>query len=288
MQLFEGVCSAIVTPFSDDGLYVNFQSFKKLVDFQIENNVNAIVFMGTTGESSTLSHDEKMQIAKFAVECVKGRVPVIIGAGGNNTKEVIENCQKYEKLGVDGLLLVTPYYNKATQNGLYKHFKLIAESVKLPIILYNIPSRTGLNMLPETVLELSKIKNIIGIKEASGDINQVMTLRKILPKKFMIYSGDDALTLPMLMLGANGVISVISNILPKEMSLLCKYFKGGKIEKAQKLHYKLLPKIKSLFCEVNPIPIKYALNIKGFEVGIPRMPLTRLDEKFENLIKSQF
>lgn len=279
MEIFRGSCTAIVTPFSQSGKSINYKTFKKLIDFQIENGTSAIVFMGTTGEASTMTKKEKEKVAKFAVEYVNKRVPVIIGAGSNNTKDAISNSQIFEKLGADALLHVTPYYNKATQNGLIKHYTEIAKSVKIPIILYNVPSRTGVNILPDTVKKLSQIENIVAIKEASGNFEQIVEILKITDKNFSVYSGDDANIFLVLALGGKGVISVVSNLLPQETANICKTFFEGNIEKSRQIQFDLMPIIKALFGEVNPIPIKTALKLKGFKVGIPRLPLTEMEKK---------
>ncbi|MDD4816230.1 MAG: 4-hydroxy-tetrahydrodipicolinate synthase [Clostridia bacterium] len=279
MEIFRGSCTAIVTPFSQSGKSINYKTFKKLIDFQIENGTSAIVFMGTTGEASTMTKKEKEKVAKFAVEYINKRVPVIIGAGSNNTKDAISNSQIFEKLGADALLHVTPYYNKATQNGLIKHYTEIAKSVKIPIILYNVPSRTGVNILPDTVKKLSQIENIVAIKEASGNFEQIVEILKITDKNFSVYSGDDANIFLVLALGGKGVISVVSNLLPQETANICKTFFEGNIEKSRQIQFDLMPIIKALFGEVNPIPIKTALKLKGFKVGIPRLPLTEMEKK---------
>ena len=278
MKIFEGSCTAIITPFDYENK-VDFESFKRMVDFQIENKTKAIVFMGTTGEASTLTLKEKVDICKFAVEYVNHRVPVIVGSGGNNTADVIEKSQMFERLGADALLIVTPYYNKATQNGLIEHYTKIANHVSLPIILYNVPTRTAVNLAPETVLKLSKIKNIVGLKEASSDLNQIHELFRILPKDFAVYSGDDANIYTLLALGGSGVISVVSNILPEKTAMLCEDFFRGGIQNAKEAQLEMLPLIKYLFSEVNPIPVKYAAKLMGFGNGETRLPLTILSEE---------
>ena len=274
MAIFYGSCSAIVTPFTKDGKEINFNTLKKLIDYQLDNGTNAIVFLGTTGESSTLTKEEKISIVKFAVSYINGRVPVIVGAGSNNTKIAVENSILYESLGADALLHVTPYYNKCTQNGLIKHYLEIANSVNIPIILYNVPSRTGVNILPSTVEKLSKHKNITAIKEASGNMDQITSLLSSLQDDFSVYSGDDALTLPILSVGGKGVISVISNVAPREMANLCSAYFSNDYELCKEIQLKLYPLIKLLFLEVNPIPIRAALQIAGFDMGPPRLPLT--------------
>jgi len=215
--------------------------------------------MGTTGESPTITKKEKKQIVQWAVEFVAGRVPVIVGAGSNDTLDAIKKCKTYEKLGADGLLIVTPYYNKCTQDGLVKHYEKICNSVNLPIIAYNVPSRTGVNILPTTIQKISKISNLVAIKEASGNINATMEIKSLCGDDITIYSGDDALTLALMTAGADGVISVVSNVLPKLNSELTSLILKGDLFKAQNLHYKMLPLMNALFCEVNPIPVKYAM-----------------------------
>lgn len=286
MEIFKGSCTAIITPFSKSGKTINYKTFEKLIDNQIANGTSAIVFMGTTGEASTMTKKEKETVAKFAVSYVNKRVPVIIGAGSNNTKDAIENSIKYEKIGADALLHITPYYNKATQNGLIKHFSLIANSVKIPIILYNVPSRTGVNILPETVKKLSEIENIVAIKEASGNFEQIVEILRTTDKNFSVYSGDDANIFLILALGGKGVISVVSNLLPQKTADICNLFFEGDLEKARQTQFDLIPIIKAIFSEVNPIPIKTALSLEGYKVGIPRLPLTPMEKKnIKNLQK---
>ena len=280
--MFKGLCTAIVTPFIENR--VDYETFKNLIDFQINNGAKAIVFFGTTGEASTLSKKEKLTIADFAVKYVNKRVKVIVGSGSNNTLEAVKSSKAYQKLGVDGLLIVTPYYNKCTQQGLIEHYKKIADSVNIPIILYNVPGRTGVNILPSTVLTLSKHKNIVAIKEASGNIVQAQEILSVVDKDFKVYSGDDALLLPLLSVGGSGVISVASNIVPREMSSICDYYFYGDTKKARDLQLKLLPLIQALFIEVNPIPIKKAMEILKMCSSTLRLPLTN-KMKEENLLK---
>ncbi len=272
--IFKGCGTAIVTPFDDNG--INFDVFRKLLDFQIQNKVDAIIVCGTTGESSTMSLEEKKQAIKFVVDYAGDEIPIIAGTGGNCTESAIELSKYAESVGVDALLLVTPYYNKTTQSGLIEHYKHIADSVNLPIIIYNVPSRTGLNITPETCLELSKIKNIVAIKEASGNIAQVAKIANLCGDSLAIYSGNDDQILPVLSLGGVGVISVLSNILPEYTSNIVHSFLNGDIKKATKLQLDALPLINALFCEVNPIPVKAALNEMNFNVGFPRLPLVEL------------
>ena len=274
--LFKGVGTAIATPFDESG--INFEEFKKLVEFQIVEGADAIIVCGTTGESSTMSTNEKEDLIKFTVDIVDKRIPVIAGTGGNNTASVIELSKYAETVGADGLLIVTPYYNKTTQEGLVKHYSEIANSVELPIILYNVPSRTGLNILPETCLELSKLENIVAIKEASGNISQVAQIAELCKDNLNIYSGNDDQVIPILSLGGLGVISVLSNIYPKFVhNMVINYLKGNC---SDALLYQLnsMELINALFSEVNPIPIKEALNILGFNFGKPRLPLVEMSE----------
>lgn len=283
--LFKGCGTAISTPFDENG--VNLKEFEKLIENQIQNKVDAIIVCGTTGESSTMTTEEKKQAIECAVKTANGRIPIIAGTGGNNTKQVIENSKLAENLGVDGLLIVTPYYNKCTQAGLIEHYKLIAQSVSLPIILYSVPSRTGVNIEPKTCLELSKIKNIVAIKEASGNISQVAEIAHLCGDNLYIYSGNDDQILPILSLGGLGVISVLSNVKPEYTHNMVQNFFDGHIEKATKMQLDALPLIKALFSEVNPIPVKAALNIQGYNYGIPRLPLTPMTENKMEVLKQE-
>ena len=275
--LFKGCGTAISTPFDENG--VNLKEFERLINFQIENGVDAIIVCGTTGESSTMTEEEKDATISCAVKTANGRVPIIAGTGGNNTADVI-NLSKYaESVGADGLLLVTPYYNKTTQKGLIAHFSEIAKNVSIPIILYNVPSRTGINIEPETCLELSKISNIVGIKEASGNISQVSKITNLCKDNLAIYSGNDDQIMPILSLGGLGVISVLSNIYPKYVHNLVMDYLTGNWQKATASQIYAIPLISALFSEVNPIPIKYAVNKIGFNCGVPRLPLIELSDK---------
>lgn len=268
--------TAIATPFDERG--INFEEYKKLVEFQIVQGADAIIVCGTTGESSTMSNTEKEDLIKFTVDIVDKRIPVIAGTGGNNTANVIELSKYAETVDADGLLVVTPYYNKTTQQGLVSHYTAIANSVSLPIILYNVPSRTGLNITPETYLELSKIENIVAVKEASGNISQVAKIAKLCRDNLNIYSGNDDQVLPILSLGGLGVISVLSNIYPKYVHNMVINYLSGKHEEALKAQLNSLSLINALFSEVNPIPIKEALNILGFNFGKPRLPLVEMSK----------
>ena len=283
--LFKGCGTAISTPFDENG--VNQKEFIKLVEDQIKNNADAIIVCGTTGEASTMTQEEKFLTIDSAVKTSSGRIPIIAGTGGNNTKQVIEYSKQIEKMGVDGLLIVTPYYNKCTQNGLIEHYKKIAKNVSLPIILYSVPSRTGVNIDPKTCLELSKIENIIAIKEASGNLSQVAEIAHLCGDNLSIYSGNDDQILPVLSLGGIGVISVLSNILPNYTHDLVQNFFDGNITIATKMQLDVIPLIKALFSEVNPIPVKAALNILGYKYGIPRLPLTMMSKDKEEILKNE-
>lgn len=280
--LFKGCGTAICTPFNDSG--VNFEEFKKLINFQVDNGADAIIVCGTTGEASTMTTEEKIATIKCAVETSNGRIPVIAGTGGNNTKQVIEYSKTVEKLGVDGLLIVTPYYNKCTQNGLVLHYTAIANEVSIPIILYSVPSRTGVNIEPKTCLKLSKIENIVAIKEASGNISQVAEIAHLCGDNLHIYSGNDDQILPILSLGGLGVISVLSNLEPQYTHDIIQNFFEGNITLATQMQLKALPLIKALFSEVNPIPVKSALNQIDFNFGVPRLPLTEISSEKEALL----
>lgn len=277
MSIFTGAGVAIVTPTFPCG-GVNFEKLKELIEFQLANDTDAIVICGTTGEASTLSDEVQIECVRYTVEVVNGRVPVIAGAGSNDTAHCVELAQGCEKAGADALLLVTPYYNKATQKGLIMHYTMVAEAVKIPIILYNVPSRTGCNIAPKTVVELAKVENIVAIKEASGNLSQVAEIASMLPPDFDIYSGNDDQILPILSLGGKGVISVLSNIAPKQTHDMVDKFLNGDIQGAIKLQLEAIELISAIFCEVNPIPVKKALNLMGYEVGPCRMPLCEMED----------
>ena len=281
--LFKGVGSAVPTPFDENG--VNISEFRKFLQFQIDNNVDALIVCGTTGESSTMTRDEKIIAINCALEVANEKIPVIVGAGSNNTREAIEMSKIAERLGVDGILVVTPYYNKTTQRGLIAHYKSIAESVSLPIILYNVPSRTGVNIEPKTCFELSKVDNIVAIKEASGNISQVAQISNLCGDNLYIYSGNDDQIVPICSLGGIGVISVLSNIKPKFVHDMVYDFLDGNIDKARKMQLNILPLINSLFSEVNPIPVKYALNELGFNFGVPRLPLVEFSDTNKKVLR---
>lgn len=281
--LFKGVGSAVPTPFDENG--VNISEFRKFLQFQIDNNVDALIVCGTTGESSTMTRDEKIIAINCALEVANEKIPVIVGTGSNNTREAIEMSEIAERLGANGILVVTPYYNKTTQRGLIAHYKAIAESVSLPIILYNVPSRTGVNIEPQTCLELSKIDNIVAIKEASGNISQVAQISNLCGDNLYIYSGNDDQIVPICSLGGIGVISVLSNIKPKFVHDMVYDFLDGNIDKARKMQLNILPLINSLFSEVNPIPVKYALNELGFNFGVPRLPLVEFSDTNKKVLR---
>lgn len=281
--IFEGCGTAIVTPFTEDG--VNFEEFRKLIEFQIENEADAIIVCGTTGEASTMTTEEKKETIKFAIDTIAKRTKVIVGTGSNNTKIAIEMSKFAEEAGADGILVVTPYYNKTTQQGLIAHYTEIAKSVKLPIIMYSVPGRTGVNILPETCKELSKIENIVAIKEASGNISQVAKIASLCQDDLAVYSGNDDQIIPVLSLGGKGVISVLSNVMPKYTHDMTKKYFEGNVEQATKMQLDVIDLIDALFIEVNPIPVKYALNLMGYNFGKPRLPLIELSDKNKKLME---
>lgn len=283
--LFEGCATAIATPFTESG--VNYEEFGRLIDFQIEEGIDALVVCGTTGESATMTDEERKETFKFAVEKVAGRVPVIIGTGSNCTRTAIELTKYAESIGADGALVVTPYYNKATQGGLIEHYKAIASNTSLPIIVYSVPSRTGVNVLPSTCLELSKIPNIVAIKEASGNLSQVAEIAALCGDNLTIYSGNDDQILPVLSVGGKGVISVLSNVAPKKASKMVHDYLSGNFEAAKKAQLESISLINALFCEVNPIPVKAALNMLGYTFGAPRLPLTPLSKKNATVLRQE-
>ncbi len=278
MAIFTGAGVALVTPMNDDGS-VNYKKLEEILEFQISNGTDAIIICGTTGEASTLSDEEHLECIRFACEVTKKRIPVIAGTGSNCTDSAVYLSQEAEKFGVDGLLLVTPYYNKATQNGLKAHYQKIAGSVKVPIILYNVPSRTGTRIAPQTVVDLCReVPNIVGVKDATGDISEVAEVMSLADGCVDLYSGNDDQITPVLSLGGKGVISVLSNILPQETHDIVASFMAGDVEKSRQMQLKYFDLIKALFCEVNPIPVKKAMNLMGMEVGSLRLPLTEMEE----------
>ena len=283
--LFKGCGTAIITPFNDNG--VNFDEFKKLIEFQISEGVDALIVCGTTGESSTMTLEERKQTIEFAVKTANHRVPIIAGTGGNCTQSVIDFTKWAETAGADGALIVTPYYNKTTQAGLIAHYTAIANSTKLPIILYSVPSRTGINITPETCFELSKISNIVAIKEASGNLSQIAEIKSLCRENLHVYSGNDDQIIPILSLGGLGVISVLSNAAPKYTHEMAMNYLNGKIIEAQDMQLDAIYLIKALFSEVNPIPVKAALNMLGYNAGIPRLPLIEMSEKGKEKLEKE-
>ena len=273
--IFEGVCTAMITPFTKDG--IDYAAFEKQIEYQINNGISALCVLGTTGEAPTITDLEYENIAKFAYDKIAGRVKFILGSGSNCTKKAIEKSVLAQKLGADGLLVVTPYYNKCTQKGLVKYYNEICDNVDIPVLCYNVPARTGVNILPQTMAEIAEHKNIGGIKEACGNMEQICETARLIKDKTALYSGDDNLNLAMLAIGSKGLISVVSNLLPKEVSTVNKLFASGKPIEANELHERLLPVIDVMFCEVNPIPIKRAIELVGLGQGIVRGPLTELE-----------
>ena len=286
MSIFTGAGVAIITPMTETGA-VNYPKLEEILEYQIANGTDAIIICGTTGESSTLSHEEHLEAIRFTAEKVAGRIPVIAGTGSNCTETAFYLSQEAEKYGVDGVLLVTPYYNKATQKGLIAHFTKIANSIKIPVILYNIQSRTGVNIAPETMAYLAKnVENIVGVKEASGNISQIAKIAELCGESFDIYSGNDDQIVPLLSLGGKGVISVLSNIAPRETHDIVAKFMDGDVKGSRELQLRALPLIEKLFCEVNPIPVKAAMNMLGWEVGPLRMPLSEMEEEHQKELKA--
>lgn len=282
--IFQGAAVAMVTPFNENG--IDYDELAKLIDFNIENGTNAIVITATTGESPTLSDEEHKEAIKFTVDYVNKRIPVIAGTGSNDTEYALQLSKYAESVGVDGLLLVTPYYNKTSQKGLIEHFTYIADRVNTPMILYNVPSRTGVNILPETYLELSKHKNIVATKEANGDLSSLLKTRALCGDELYIYSGNDEQIVPILSLGGKGVISVLSNVVPKETSNICKYYFEGKVKESAELQIKYADLIEKLFIEVNPVPVKAALSMLGFKTEKLRRPLTTMSEEHLEKLKT--
>lgn len=277
MAIFEGAGVALVTPFREDG-EVNYEKLEELLEEQIAGGTDAIISCGTTGESSTMSHEEHVEVVRFTCQKVKGRIPVIAGTGSNSTKEAVYLSQEAQKAGADGLLLVTPYYNKATQGGLVTHFKKIAESVSIPVLLYHIPGRTGVTMTPETIVTLCKeVPNIVGVKEASGNFSAIAKIMHLAEGCVDLYSGNDDQIVPLMSLGGKGVISVLSNVAPAQTHEICASWLRGDVKKSMQMQLDALPLVDALFCEVNPIPVKAALNLMGKEAGPLRLPLTEME-----------
>jgi 4-hydroxy-tetrahydrodipicolinate synthase len=274
--MFTGAFTALVTPFKDGE--IDEEALRRLIEFQVENGIDGLVPCGTTGESATLSHEEHNLVIDIAIETAKGRVPVIAGTGSNSTVETLTLTKHAKEAGADAALLISPYYNKPSQDGVYEHYRRVAEEVDLPLIVYNVPSRTGLNMLPETVARLSEIKNIAGIKEATGDLAQVSEVIEHSREGFCVLSGDDFTTLPLLSLGGRGVISVIANIVPGETAEMCRLFLSGKIEEARRVHFKLQGLARAMFIETNPVPVKTALSMMEMIGEEFRLPLVGMKE----------
>ena len=278
MSIFTGAGVAIITPFHEDGR-VNYEKFGDHIEAQIAGGTDAIIVCGTTGESSTLTHEEHIEVIRYCVEKTAGRIPVIGGTGSNCTETAIYLSQEAEKAGVDGVLLVSPYYNKATQRGLYEHFKMVAESVHVPVLLYNIPGRTGVTISPETVVRLCRdVPNIVGVKDATGNIGQIAHLMSLAGGDVDLYSGNDGEIVPLLALGGKGVISVLSNIAPRQTHDMCAKFFEGDVEGSRQIQLDAMSLVDALFCEVNPIPVKCAMNMMGLEAGPLRRPLTQMEE----------
>ena len=284
-MLFSGSGVAIITPFNKD-FSLNYELFGKLLEFHVSNKTDAIIVCGTTGESATLTHKEQEDLIDFTVKQINGRIPVIAGTGSNETERAIRLTQFAEKSGADGALVVTPYYNKTSQRGLYEHYKIIAGSTSLPIIMYNVPSRTSLNMSAKTAVELSKIKNIVATKEAGSNIVQIAEIARDADPDFCIYSGNDNETIPILSLGAKGVISVAANIIPGEMSRMVHLYLEGETGKSTKLFLEYLPVMNDLFIDVNPVPVKYAMELLGHPAGPCRMPLTGMEPENKETLKN--
>ena len=277
MSIFEGAGVALITPFKESG-EIHYEKLEEIVEEQIAGGTDAIVACGTTGEASTMTHEEHLDVIRFACEKVKGRIPVVAGTGSNCTETAVYLSQEAERLGADGVLVVSPYYNKATQKGLYRHFSAVAESIKIPVILYNIPGRTGVNIAPETIAKLCEnVENIVGVKEASGNFSAIAQLMNLTDGRIDLYSGNDDQIVPMLALGGKGVISVLSNIAPRQTHAICEAFFAGNVKESARLQLAAIPLIEALFCEVNPIPVKAAMNLMGKETGPLRMPLTEME-----------
>lgn len=287
MAIFKGAGVALITPFHEDGS-VNYDKLAELIEEQVEGGTDAIIACGTTGEASTMSEKEHMDVVRFIIEKVAHRIPVIAGTGSNCTATAIELSKQAEKDGADGVLLVTPYYNKATQNGLIKHFTAIADSISIPCILYNIPSRTGVTIQPETMAYLyNNVKNIVGVKDATGNIEMSTKLMTLVDNDFALYSGDDDEVVPLLALGGSGVISVLSNVAPRETHEICQKWFDGDVKGSLDAQLKAFNLIKALFAEVNPIPVKAAMNLQGKKVGSLRLPLTEASDATKELLKKE-
>lgn len=287
MALFKGAGVALITPFHEDGS-VNYEKLTEILEEQIAEGTDAIVAVGTTGEAATLTEDEHIEVVAHTVKVVNHRIPVIAGTGSNCTATAIDLSQRAEKAGADGLLLVTPYYNKATQKGLYAHYKAIADAVSIPCILYNVPGRTGMKIEPKTMADLyHNVKNIVGVKEATGDVGATSDLMRLVDEDFLLYSGEDGIIVPLLSIGGSGVISVLSNVAPKETAEICKKWFAGDVKGAWEEQKRALPLIHSLFMEVNPIPVKAGMNLQGKAVGGLRLPLTEMEEAHQEVLKEE-
>ena len=287
MALFKGAGVALVTPMHEDGS-VNFEALKEIIEEQIEKGTDAIISVGTTGEAATLSVEEHVEVIAYTTKVVNHRIPLIAGTGSNCTDSAVELSRQAEEVGADGLLLVTPYYNKATQKGLYQHFKTIAESVSIPSILYNVPGRTGMSIEAKTMAALyHDVKNIIGVKDAGGDMGKTLELMSLVDENFSLYSGEDGLILPILSAGGVGVISVLSNVAPKETHEICAKWFAGDLDGARKEQLRALPLIHALFSEVNPIPVKAAMNLQGKNAGPLRLPLTEIEKEHLEILKKE-
>ncbi|MGL4773849.1 MAG: 4-hydroxy-tetrahydrodipicolinate synthase [Clostridium sp.] len=283
MSLFEGSGVAIVTPFTSTG--VDYEKLRELLEWHVAEGTDAIIVCGTTGEATTMTETEKKEVIKFTVDVINKRIPVIAGTAGNNTMASVEMSKYAESVGVDGLLIITPYYNKTNAEGLFMHFKVINDAVKTPIILYNVPSRTGMNITPETLVKLCTLSNVKAIKEASGDISQIAYMKALCGDKIDIYSGNDDQIVPIMALGAKGVISVLANVIPKDVSDMCHAYLNGDTKKSLDLQLKSFELSKKLFVETNPIPVKTALNLMGKEVGELRLPLYKMNDKNLEVLK---
>ena len=281
---FYGSATALITPFTETG--VNFDALGQLIEHQIAGGTDALVILGTTGEPSTMSSEEKLAVMEYSVKAVNGRAKVIFGCGSNDTAKAVEAAKTAEKIGADGLLAVTPYYNKCTQNGLIAYYKAICEAVSIPVIAYNVPGRTGVEIQPATMAKIADIPNIAGVKDAGGNMSKTMEFFRLTREKCDVYSGEDALNFPILACGGAGVISVLSNVMPKEVKTLCTLISEGKTAEAIALNDKLLPVANACFVEVNPIPVKEAMNLLGFEAGAPRAPLTVIENANRDKLKT--
>ena len=287
MALFKGAGVALITPFHEDGS-VNYEKLTEILEEQIAEGTDAIVAVGTTGEAATLTEDEHIEVIAHTVKVVNHRIPVIAGTGSNCTATAIDLSQRAEKAGADGLLLVTPYYNKATQKGLYAHYKAIADAVSIPCILYNVPGRTGMKIEPKTMADLYyNVKNIVGVKEATGDVGGTAELMRLVDEDFLLYSGEDGIIVPLLSIGGSGVISVLSNVAPRQTADICKKWFAGDVKGAWEEQKRALPLIHSLFMEVNPIPVKAGMNLQGKAVGGLRLPLTKMEEAHQEVLKEE-